>query len=93
MDANVFNVQREHGKDKPCLVFCSTQKSTLSGSVEFLNALIANRVELIPKNKLDENKKYSICFKDKALSNYILHGIAQHNSSLNVNDRNLIESL
>ncbi len=82
---------QKHSEDRPSLIFCQTQKGTVYACLQLMediDKLYSSPLTIEMKNTLST---ISNLVKDKQLANLIRGGIAFHNASLSLEDRQIIE--
>lgn len=79
----------KYSEGKPALVFCQTQKGTINAAQQLFTDFTKLNINE------NENKiqllQVANTVKDKQLSNLIKFGIAFHNASLALDDRQIVE--
>jgi len=92
LNYRLVEIIRKFSSGKPTLVFCQTQKGTISACEQILIDL--NVKELI-KNEAHFQRlvESSHSISDKNLQRFVCHGIGFHNAGMTYEDRKLIEEL
>ena len=92
LNYRLVEIVRKYSSGKPTLIFCQTQKGTVSACEQIVKDLTTHEL-LKDELHLQGLIHVSQQVKDKNLMQFIAHGIGFHNASMTLEDRKLVEDL